>query len=385
MAVIRNEIEKHLEINGEMLVEQSGFTKNARIEDNITILKYLIQDARKRKKELVITGVDFAKAFDSIKREKILETLKYYKIDPRVIDAVANIYKDDRIELSLGKNLKEEIIATNGIRQGCTLSATLFKLISYRIIKEINIWTKGYATENIVIRTLFFADDGLLVSDSVEQATEDIRSLQAITKQYGLELNKSKSSILVFNVKNKPDNIDGINITQEMKYLGVTIQDTRDIFKKHKETKLKLAERLSNCAYSVINRCCNRILIGKTYWKNIVVPALIYGSGAIDWTKAEQEKLQIKQNQVCRKIMNAPSWSTNSGLRGEIGMSTMEGRLMQSKIGYISNRLKAGNNLIKEIVEYLIADGPWKKYVEQQVEKLDTGRNTLLKYKKEYH
>ena len=50
MALLRNEIEAHIRDKGMIMEEQAGFTKGARIEDNITILKYLIEDARKNKK-----------------------------------------------------------------------------------------------------------------------------------------------------------------------------------------------------------------------------------------------------------------------------------------------------------------------------------------------
>ena len=288
----------------------------------------------------------------TIKRDKIIETLKIYKIDARIINAIANIYNEDTIELCLGE-LKETITATNGIRQGCTLSATIFKLISYRIIKELNQKVKGYQTKEYTIRTLFFADDGLIISESVNQTACDIKILQSTTSKYGLELNKGKSSVLIFNMKNKPDNIEGISISDQMKYLGVLIQDTRDIFKKHKMEKIKLAEKLANCTYSIVNRSCSRSLIGKTYWKSVAVPAIIYASGVINWNRSEIESLQVKQNQVCRKIYNAPRWATNTALRGEIGMSTMESRIIQSKTGYIVNRLNQGSNLIKGVVEEL--------------------------------
>ena len=339
MSILRNRIEEHIENNKEIKEEQAGFTKGARIEDNIAIIHHLIKDARVRKKQLIITGIDFTKAFDSVRREKLVETLKYYKIDERIITAIAEIYTDDIVELQMGEDFKERVVASSGIRQGCTLSATLFKLLTYRIITEMNTETRGYKTASMEIRTLFFADDGLVINESLEEASHSIKSLQKIANVYGLEINKEKSSILTFNTKNEPSEIEGIKTAKEMKYLGIWIEDKRDIFRKHKETKLKLAQKLSNTTYSVTNRSCNRMLIGKTFWKNVALPAILYGSAVIEWNRKEEQQLQTIQNAVSRKILNAPKYATICSMRGEIGMSMMKTRLIQLRIGYVANRL----------------------------------------------
>ena len=365
MALLRNEIEEHIKESGMIMEEQAGFTKGARIEDNITILKYLIEDARRTKRELIVTGIDFTKAFDSIKREKIIATLKKFKIDEKIINTVAEIYREDTVQLTLGSETKEEIIASSGIRQGCTLSATLFKLITYNLITELNRRAKGYRTERITVRALFFADDGLLLSDCEEHATQDIKTLQEVASEYGLAINKSKSSILWINKKGDKAEIEQIEVKKEMKYLGVTIEDTRDIFRKYKSMKIQLAERLANNTFSILNRSCNRVMIGKAYWKSVALPAVIYGSGVVQWNKKEQDKLQIIQNKICRRMLNAPRWATNAAVRGEIGMSTMQTRLAQNRIGYISHRMNEGNELIKVAVQELSTKGSWRKEIER--------------------
>ena len=382
MAIIRNRIEEHIMNNNEIIEKQAGFTKGARIEDNIAIVHHLIQDARERRKQLIITAIDFTKAFDSVKREKIIETLKYYKIEERIIRAIVEIYTEDIVELHMGEDFKERVVASSGIRQGCTLSATLFKLLTYRIITEMNTETRGYKERSTEIRTLFFADDGLVINENVEEASHSIKSLQRIAKDYGLEINKEKSSILIFNNKNQPNEIEGIKTAKEMKYLGIWIEDKRDIFKKHKETKLKLAQKLSNTTYSVINRSCNRLLIGKTFWKNVALPSILYGSAVIEWNKKEEQQLQTIQNAVSRKILNAPKYATVCSMRGDIGMSMMRTRLIQLRVGYVANRLTKGNSLIRGVMEKLTNGGAYDKILKKQSEELQIDKQVLITLQK---
>ncbi|XP_068250211.1 uncharacterized protein [Palaemon carinicauda] len=70
MALMKDEIEEHLERNMEMKETQAGFTKGGRVEDNIFILQYCVEESYKRKESLIVISIDFKKAYDSIKRKK---------------------------------------------------------------------------------------------------------------------------------------------------------------------------------------------------------------------------------------------------------------------------------------------------------------------------
>ena len=86
----------------------------------------------------------------------------------------------------------------------------------------------------------------------------------------GLEINKTKSSCIIYNEKNKPESIRGITVTEKMKYLGVIINDKVECFKEHKTDKITLCKKMANMTYSVTARACNKLLIGKTFWKSVV-------------------------------------------------------------------------------------------------------------------
>ena len=95
----------------------------------------------------------------------------------------------------------------------------------------------GFHTGKINVSSLFFADDGLLINSDRSEAEYAIRQLQIIAKKYGLKINKEKSSAMLFNSKQSIDQIGGIQVVKEFKYLGITINNGRDIFKTHKDRK----------------------------------------------------------------------------------------------------------------------------------------------------
>ena len=73
-------------------------------------------------------------------------------------------------------------------------------------------------------------------------------------------------------------------MTKKIKYLVITINDQ----KKCKEK----ARKMANMTYTVIAQSVNKILIGKTYWKSVVLPSILHGTNVIQFTKFELEELQ---------------------------------------------------------------------------------------------
>ena len=73
---------------------------------------------------MVVVAVDFKKAQDSIKREKLMEVLKDMKLPMEMIDLIKRGYDGDRTRTEVGNgNVMMDI--NSGIRQGCTASPLL--------------------------------------------------------------------------------------------------------------------------------------------------------------------------------------------------------------------------------------------------------------------
>ena len=169
MSNIGEEIEEHIEKNNLTKGNQIGFTGGGRTEYNHFILQYLVDKAVRRKQQLIVITLDFKKAFDSIDRRKLIEALKEYMINPHIINLIAKIYSNDSTMVTLGE-LEEEMEVNSGIKQGCTASTTLFKIITYKIMSSIEEKGDEYEVDNQKISTLFFADDSLAMAKNLESA-----------------------------------------------------------------------------------------------------------------------------------------------------------------------------------------------------------------------
>ena len=126
MGIVRNKIQNHLKENDNLMEEQAAYTENRRTSDNLFILHYCVQKSYENKKPLFIISIDFQKAFDSISRAMLIKVMMKYKIHPKLIDLIAEIYTNDKTKMFINNKEICEIEITNGIRQGCNGSTTIF-------------------------------------------------------------------------------------------------------------------------------------------------------------------------------------------------------------------------------------------------------------------
>ena len=106
MTIQGRKIDNHIIDNNEQIETQAGFTKGGQIEDNLFILQYCTEKTYKQRKPLIVTCIDYTKAYDSIKRETIVETLTNYRIQPKIIDTIATIYEHDSTTINIGERSK---------------------------------------------------------------------------------------------------------------------------------------------------------------------------------------------------------------------------------------------------------------------------------------
>ena len=217
----------------------------------------------------------------------------------------------------------------------------------------------GINTNICKIVALFFADDGIILMQSLQEARESIQVLTDINK-----INKRKSCILIYNNKNQPTQIEDIPVTSSFVYLGVTLQNKRDCYKLHRIESMNKAKKYSNLMLAVIAKSCNKLLIGKTYCKSAALPSILHGTEVIFLSKKYIADLQTVENKALRYTVNARKATAISALRGEIGSSLQTSRDMWSKIFYIKHIL-LHNNLLKEILLHQFEERQPSKWIKQ--------------------
>ena len=116
------------------------------------------ESQKNKHKVLYYAMVDFKKAYDSVNRQKLIEVLAKYEVNTRIIEMIVQMYVSDKTTIKLGSK-QETIDVTCGIRQGCSISKLLFKMVTFSIIEELEEKGRKYEIDKYKGNSLWIADD----------------------------------------------------------------------------------------------------------------------------------------------------------------------------------------------------------------------------------
>ena len=186
--------------------------------------------------------------------------------------------------------------------------------------------------------------------------------------------------MLVYGGRESYEEVGGIEVVKNFKYLGLFIDDDDDIYKKQKEEMGNKAKRHENMTYQVIENSCNRVLMGKTYWKSMVLPSVMYGVGLMNMNEPQANKMQSTENGVYRKILGARENTVVEVLRGEIGASSTEKRYVEARLMMARSIHDSKNAWMKEILGKVREDArnPWNRGLNRCLEKIGINYEELM-------
>merc|ERR1712050_95748 len=375
--ILREKIEGFLSENGVRFDNQMGFTAGGRVEHCMFTLGYIANITFEKRGDtgspLYFAFIDFKKAYDSIDRKKLIEVLISYKINPRIIDIIVQMYKNDHTIVKLGK-MEEKIEVTGGIRQGCSISTLLFKLITFKIIDDLRKMEK-YKVGVFEDNSLWYADDATLIARSMQVLHQLLKCLEKSGRKYGLEINKEKTKIV--KIRGKEDNykIDEYEQVQEAEYLGITVVGGkgREIYQKENVKIIDKSKRQVGTIVGNVKKSAAKAVVGKAMWKQKSLSAILYGRAILPTPKYIEKELQEDENRVWKHVLGVGGYSTVAALRGEIGSSLMRTRIMNNALQYVRSALSGKFMKIKEMMEDVIRrkKGKWYKTVNSYIEELN--------------
>ena len=134
--------------------------------DNAFVLKQLIEKQLSIGKEVHLLFIDLEKAYDNIPLINLWKALGETGISSTLTKTVKELYRRSLSYIKQGGLLSEGFEVTKGLRQGCSISPTLFEIY---VEKALNTWKRkccgmGYNVENTTIYTLQFADDQVVMA-----------------------------------------------------------------------------------------------------------------------------------------------------------------------------------------------------------------------------
>ena len=181
--------------------EQAGFRKGYSTIDNAFILQTLIQKYLTKKRKLYVAFIDFRKAFDSVDRCIMWQILQKNGITGEMLNILKSIYNSVISNVKCNNENTDCFSCPNGLKQGCIMSPMLFSYLVQEITNEIR--KRGGNGIQLFpgvaeIAILLFADDIVLIADTVFELQKKLNVLQETAFRLGLIVNMDKSKVVVF-------------------------------------------------------------------------------------------------------------------------------------------------------------------------------------------
>ncbi|KAL7635514.1 UNVERIFIED_CONTAM: hypothetical protein RMT77_014583 [Armadillidium vulgare] len=327
-----------LEKHGFQLQTQYGFRPGMSTIDCLLHLENIIHGAYHKKQYALILSIDLKSAFDSSSHIGILYKLAKAQIRGTPLKWLQNFLVEREFSVSVQGTLSAPSKITCGVPQGSVLSPTLFSILISDLAK---------VSPNI----LAYADDIVLyvASSDLHRAQLEMQkvadSLQHWTKQWGLQINPSKSSLSCFTKKRIPF-IPSITIDSQIvpqrsnfKFLGLFFDAPHLTWKNH------IAYLLDNCSkrLNIMRRVAGTswgpsttslLHLYTSYIRSkIDYGSVLYGSGSL--TRLRQ--LDTIQNTALRIALGAFKSSPVPALQIESGIPSLAQRRRKLLISKFTN------------------------------------------------
>lgn len=312
--IVLLKVNKFITENNIMCENQKGCREKSKgCKEQLVIDHVLCAQAKKRKKNISVAWIDYAKAYDSVPHSWLLEILNIYKIDPVLINFLKHSMQAWCTKLSLslpmssGDNTttrstimfeSEFIPIKRGIFQGDGWSPMWFCLSLNPLSNILNNTNKGYKLQTssmFNISHLLYVDDLKIYARN----NDELQSLLETTAIFSSDINMQFGIEKCATLEVKRGNIvhqENIELTLTpfkfpslesfYKYLGMS----QDLVLNKSEAK----EKVKNAYASRMKKILTTELNGQNKIKAInswCVPILSYSFGIIPWTKTDLQAL----------------------------------------------------------------------------------------------
>lgn len=198
--ILNNRLLKFIEKEKIGAKEQIAFKKKARTVDHMFTLKSLIDVYTKKNGKLFACFVDLRKAFDKVWWNGLFYKLLNMQIGGNFYLTIKNMYQSVYSSVKTRFGVTPAFDVFQGVRQGEVLSPSLFSLYLNDLPNEIsNDHSDIVSLGSHDVPCLLYADDIVLLSSTKEGLQKCLDNLQSYCCKWRLEVNLSKTKIIIFN------------------------------------------------------------------------------------------------------------------------------------------------------------------------------------------
>lgn len=282
-----------------LLEEQSGFRQGRSCTDNVFTINQIIEKRREFNLETHIAFIDYEKAFDRVNRELLWQILQKRGYPLHLIEVIKSLYHKTSINLQVGNKMLEELEVNRGVRQGCSLSPTLFNIYIDNILREWKSLSKPsiWINPNTPLQSLLYADDHTIIEENELSLQKSLYQLNRICKPYCLSISVSKTKVMAFRGKYpiRTKIIIDDKVIEQVKHFNYLGCDITYEYSNDMKTKLQRFQHTCGTINKYLRNKTRKETLLKFY-KVMAVPQLLYGCES--WTIRKQDKMKIQASEM---------------------------------------------------------------------------------------
>nr|GEY15330.1 RNA-directed DNA polymerase, eukaryota [Tanacetum cinerariifolium] len=224
-----------LVISGLISDVQTAFVPNRQILDGPFIVNELLDWCKRYKHQAMMFKVDFAKAYDSIRWDYLIDVLRSFGFGDKWCSWIKGCLYSSMASILVNGSPTTEFQLHCGLKQGDPLAPYLFILVMESLhlffsrVFDSGLF-KGINIDNTVtLSHFFYADDAIFIGEwSEENLNRILQVLHCFSLASGLKINVHISQLLgvgiPFSISTAADSVLGCSVmTTPFKYLGVMV------------------------------------------------------------------------------------------------------------------------------------------------------------------
>ena len=327
-AILNTRLYDWLEDGSMISDSQAGFRKGFSTVDQIFNLYAAVQKCQQKKgRKLYVAFVDFRKAFDSVRHDKLLECLKVQGVKGKFLCSLKSMYQSLLSCVRANCELTEFFDCPVGVRQGCVLSPTLFSVFINQLANHVDANGRHGVQMLPGLMELFillFADDVALLSTSIIGLQNQLDVLSNCCTNMKLAVNINKTKIMVFRKggylgRREQWFFDGhkLDVVNNYCYLGFNFTTMLSVKRgtEHLATKGKKAVIQLNKAFQKYKE-----MSSNTFFKIFdakIQPVLLYASEI--WGLSKLDHIEKVHLLACKRFLCVPVRTPNKMVYGDLG------------------------------------------------------------------
>ena len=338
---------------------QFGFRKGRSTVDAIFVLNSIISEILNKNGRLFCAFIDYKKAFDSIYRNGLWYKLYRLGVNGKLLRIVRDMYSKVKARVKHCNTYSEMFECAIGLKQGEVMSPILFSLF----LEDLELFLQndgnaGISIDEICLILMLFADDMVIISQSVSDLQKRLDLLHEYCLMWGLEVNSDKSKIMVFRkrgpVKTNERWVYGnsaLDSVDNFNYLGTTFHYTGS-FLVNQENLAGKGLRALNVLLVNSRKLSLKPSTLCQLFDAFVSSILNYGCEIWGFSKNKEiERVHLK---FCKIVLHVKHSTSNMATYGELGRFPLYINRYVRIIKFWSKLITSDNIIIQHLYKALL-------------------------------